>query len=40
MTYVEESSELHGDPTKDINVLCDYAKNFVVISKDGAVHAR
>jgi imidazolonepropionase-like amidohydrolase len=27
-----------GDPTKDIDVLKDYERNFVVIIKDGQVH--
>jgi imidazolonepropionase-like amidohydrolase len=27
-----------GDPTKDINVLRDYQRNFVVIVKDGTIY--
>ena len=27
-----------GDPTKDLNLIADAAKNFVVIMKDGTVY--
>jgi hypothetical protein len=29
---------VNGDPTKDISVLQDYERNFVVIIKDRKIH--